>query len=188
MFCVVALALWSALSATWAESSGVALTSTMSFVLNMLLLPIVMVAVRRREHLYWVLAAFLAGAIISTAYGFISPAATGSVEGRLAGGIGDANEQAAVLVAAIPIALALGNAMQRPALRLLALGRRRVLPHRRLHHPVARRPHRAGVRAWWPRSCSAAGGAPRRPCCWGRPSWAPSPTTSRSLRWPLANA
>ena len=118
--CVVALALWSALSVTWAESSGAAVTATLSFVLNMLLLPIVMVAVRRREHLYWVLAAFLAGAIISTAYGFISPAATGSVDGRLAGGIGDANEQAAVLVAAIPIALALGNAMQRPALRLLA--------------------------------------------------------------------
>jgi O-antigen ligase len=122
LFCVVALALWSALSATWAESSGVALTSTLSYVLNMLLLPIVMVAVRRREHLYWVLGAFLMGAIISTAYGFISPAATGAVEGRLAGGIGDANEQAAVLVAAIPIALALGNAMRRPGLRLLAWG------------------------------------------------------------------
>ncbi len=118
--CVVALASWSALSATWAESSGVALTSTLSFVLNMLLLPIVMVAVRRREHLYWVLAAFLAGAIISTAYGFISPPAVS--QGRLEGGIGDANEQAAVLVAAIPIALALGNAMRRPALRLLCWG------------------------------------------------------------------
>ena len=115
---VVALALWSALSVTWAESSGVALTSTISFVLNMLLLPIVMVAVRRREHLYWVLGAFLIGAIISTAYGFIS----GASQGRLEGGIGDANEQAAVLVAAIPIALALGNAMRRPGLRLLCWG------------------------------------------------------------------
>ncbi len=118
--CVVALALWSALSVTWAESPGVALTSTLSFVLNMLLLPIVMVAVRRREHLYWVLAAFLIGAIISTAYGFIAPLATS--QGRLEGGIGDANEQAAVLVAAIPIALALGNAMRRPALRVLCWG------------------------------------------------------------------
>ena len=121
-FFVVALALWSAISATWAESSGGALTSTLTYVLNMLLLPIVMVAVRRREHLYWVLGAFLAGAIVSTAYGFISPAATGAVEGRLAGGIGDANEQAAVLVAAIPISIALGNAMRRPALRLLCWG------------------------------------------------------------------
>jgi putative inorganic carbon (HCO3(-)) transporter len=115
---VVALALWSALSVTWAESSGVAITSTLSFVLNMLLLPITMVAVRRREHLHWVLAAFLIGAVISTAYGFISPLSQGRVEG----GIGDANEQAAVLVAAIPIALALGNAMRRPALRLLCWG------------------------------------------------------------------
>jgi O-antigen ligase len=122
VFCAVALALWSALSVTWAESSGVAVTSTLTFLLNMLLLPIVMVAVRRREHLYWVLAAFLAGAIISTAYGFVVPSATGSVNGRLEGGIGDANEQAAVLVAAIPLAIALGNAMRRPALRLLAWG------------------------------------------------------------------
>jgi putative inorganic carbon (HCO3(-)) transporter len=122
MFSIVALALWSAVSATWAESSGVALTSTMTYVLNMLLLPIVMVAVRRREHLYWVLGAFLAGAIISTAYGFISPGATGAVQGRLAGGIGDANEQAAVLVAAIPIAIALGVALRRPGLRLLCWG------------------------------------------------------------------
>jgi putative inorganic carbon (hco3(-)) transporter len=119
---VVALALWSAVSATWAESSGVALTSTATFLLDMLLLPIVMVAVRRREHLHWVLGAFLIGAIVSTAYGFISPSATGSVQGRLAGGIGDANEQAAVLVAAIPIALALGNTMRRPGLRLLCWG------------------------------------------------------------------
>jgi putative inorganic carbon (hco3(-)) transporter len=122
MFCVVALALWSAVSATWAESSGGALTSTLTYVLNMLLLPITMVAVRRREHLYWVLGAFLAGAIISTAYGFVSPGATGAVQGRLAGGIGDANEQAAVLVAAIPIAISLGAAMRRPALRLLCWG------------------------------------------------------------------
>jgi putative inorganic carbon (HCO3(-)) transporter len=119
-FCLIALAVWSALSATWAESSGVALTSTMSFVLNMLLFPIVMVAVRRREHLVWVLAAFLIGAIISTAYGFISPGATGSVQGRLAGGIGDANEQAAVLVAAIPLAVGLAGAVKRAAARYLA--------------------------------------------------------------------
>ncbi len=115
---VVALALWSTLSVTWAESSGAAVTATISFLLNMLLLPIVMVAVRRREHLYWVLGAFLIGAIISTAYGFVS----GATQGRLEGGIGDANEQAAVLVAAIPIALALGNAMRRPGLRLLCWG------------------------------------------------------------------
>jgi putative inorganic carbon (hco3(-)) transporter len=120
VFCVIALATWSAISATWAVSSGVAIASTLSYVLNMLLFPIVMVAVRRREQLQWVLAAFLIGAIISTAYGFIY--ATGTAGGRLEGGIGDANEQAAVLVAAIPIALALGNTMRRPALRLLCWG------------------------------------------------------------------
>jgi len=119
VFCVVALATWSAISVTWAESSGVAIASTLSYVLNMLLFPIVMVAIRRREHLYWVLAAFLVGAVISTAYGFLTFGA-GLNDGRLNGGIGDANEQAAVLVAAIPMAVALGRAMTRPGLRYLS--------------------------------------------------------------------
>src|SRR6202012_3624897 len=102
-----------AVSAIWAESSGIAIASTLSYVLNMLLFPIVMVAIRRREHLYWVLAAFLIGAVISTAYGFLTTT-SGLNDGRLNGGIGDANEQAAVLVAAIPMAIALGRAMVRP--------------------------------------------------------------------------
>ncbi|HEY1568755.1 MAG TPA: O-antigen ligase family protein [Solirubrobacteraceae bacterium] len=115
---IVSLALWSALSVTWAESSSRAMTSTVSFVLDMLLFPVVLVAVRRRDHLLAIMGAFVVGAVISTAYGFIHPAALGSRNyGRLTGGLGDANEQAAVLVAAIPLAVGIAATATRQWVR-----------------------------------------------------------------------
>lgn len=115
-FFVVALALWSLVSATWAVSSGTALTATSSYVLNILLIPIVLLAIRRREQLFWVLGAFVIGAVVSVAYGYIS-----SHSLRLTGGLGDPNEEAAVLVSALPIALGLAAALTRPLLRRLCI-------------------------------------------------------------------
>jgi putative inorganic carbon (HCO3(-)) transporter len=118
--CAVALALWSALSVTWAESSGSAATAALTFLLDMLLIPIVMAAVRDREKLAWVLGAFVLGAIVSAAYALLDPSAAGADHyGRLAGGIGDANEEAAVLVAAIPLAIALPAVSSRAWIRPL---------------------------------------------------------------------
>ena len=107
------LVAWSALSVAWADSSGAALSSTSRYLLNILLFPIVLSGVRRREQLLWVLGAFVLGATISTLYGFATPAASAGQSGRLTGGIGDANEQAAVLVAAIPLAIGLAAALRR---------------------------------------------------------------------------
>jgi O-antigen ligase len=61
--------------------------------------------------------------VISVIYGFLNPVVSGNGDfGRLAGGLGDANDQAAVLVAAIPIATSLAFAWRnRPALRNAAL-------------------------------------------------------------------
>jgi putative inorganic carbon (HCO3(-)) transporter len=119
----VALVAWSAMSMAWAESPGAAATASERFLLNILLFPIVLTAVRRREQLLWVLGAFLVGAAISTVYGFAAGASNLGQSGRLTGGIGDANEEAAVLVAAVPIAIGLVAALRhRPALRLAAGG------------------------------------------------------------------
>jgi putative inorganic carbon (HCO3(-)) transporter len=118
--CVVALALWSGLSVTWAQSPRSAATATLTFLLDMLLIPIVMAAVRDREQLAWVLSAFVLGAIVSAAYALLDPSAAGAGHyGRLAGGIGDANEEAAVLVAAIPLAIALPAVSSRAWMRSL---------------------------------------------------------------------
>lgn len=117
---LVSLALWSALSVIWADNAHVAATSTMSFVLDILLVPIVVAAVRRREQLILVVAAFVAGAVLSTVYGFVHPAAAGTGDyGRLTGGLADANNQAAVLVAAVPLAVALACTSRRGWPRVL---------------------------------------------------------------------
>lgn len=119
----IVLLAWSALSVAWAESPGTALTSTSRYGLNLLLIPIVLGVVRRRQPLMYVVAAFVVGAVISAIYGFANPvSASASDSGRLAGSIGDPNEQAAVLVAAIPFALALAATLRRaPVLRGLAV-------------------------------------------------------------------
>jgi O-antigen ligase len=106
----VAFIAWSALSALWAYDSGTALANTERFALLVVLIPVVLAAVRTREQLLWVLAAYVAGATVSALYGFAFPNA--SVPGRLTGSIGDPNEQAAVLVAAIPLALALVRSLR----------------------------------------------------------------------------
>jgi O-antigen ligase len=94
----VALVGWSTMSIAWADSTSAAASSTERYLLNALLLPIVFGAVRRREHFVVVAAAFVAGAAASAAYGFVQ-----TVDGRLAGTIGDPNEEAAVLVAALAL-------------------------------------------------------------------------------------
>jgi O-antigen ligase len=120
----VALLGWSAISATWAESAGTALSSTERYGLNILLIPIVLTAVRRREHVIWVVAAFVAGAVFATVDGFLTSGGAGSGGfGRLTGTVGDPNELAAVLVAAIPICMGIAGTLRaRPVLRLLTLG------------------------------------------------------------------
>jgi O-antigen ligase len=114
----VAFVVWSALSALWAYDSSTALANTERFALLVALIPVVLAAVRTRDQLLWVLAAYVAGATVSALYGFAVPNA--SVPGRLTGTIGDPNEQAAVLVAAIPMALALARSLRgRRELQLL---------------------------------------------------------------------
>lgn len=105
---LVVLLAWAVLSTTWAASSGAALAGAQRYALNMTLVPIVFSAVRRREHAVWILAAFVVGAVFSGAYGFIHPTSASAYDaGRLIGTIGDANGEATVLAAAIPLLVSL---------------------------------------------------------------------------------
>lgn len=99
---VVAFVSWSAVSAVWAVSSGTAVSSTVRFLLDVLLFPIVFGAIRRREHVVWIIGAFVFGAVISAVIGLL-----GSGGARLAGGIGDPNTEAALLVAAMSLNIGL---------------------------------------------------------------------------------
>jgi O-antigen ligase len=109
---------WSTLSVVWAEDAGRVLSTTQRYALNLCLLPIAYTAIRRREHLTYVAAAFVAGAVGSMLLG-VATGASFAVTGdasRLAGGIGESNELATVLGAAIILSLALIASNRTPPL------------------------------------------------------------------------
>jgi len=108
---------WSLLSVAWAEEPGRAVDTTLRYALNVCLLPIVFTAVQRRDQLTWVAAAFVAGAVGSMVLGVVAGSSfTASGDAvRLAGGIGESNELATVLVASIVLALALVAGSRTPA-------------------------------------------------------------------------
>jgi O-antigen ligase len=120
---LVAMLGWVTLSFTWAASSSTALNGALRLALEMLLLPIAFAAVRTREHVTWVIAAFVIGALVSSVYGFVHPTAqTNQDFGRLTGLNGDANGEATVLSAAIPLLIGMmGTVMRSPRWRAAAL-------------------------------------------------------------------
>jgi O-antigen ligase len=95
---VIAFVSWSAMSVAWAVSNGKAFSSTYRFLLDVLLFPIVFGAIRRRNHVVWIVGAFVAGAVISAMIGLLQ-----SGGARLAGGIGDFDGEAALLVTAMTL-------------------------------------------------------------------------------------
>jgi len=112
---------WVAISAFWAEDTGEVATVLQRYALNMILLPIVYTAVRERRHVLALLAAFVVGVLTSTAYGLVVPVAPDPGEvSRLGGAVGDSNQTATVLVAAIVLSAALLGVLRRSA--LLSLG------------------------------------------------------------------
>ncbi len=120
---LLALLCWCLLSFAWAQSPSAALSGTGRYALNMLLLPIAFSAVSERRHVVWVIAAFVIGAVVSSAYGLIYPVSqTNTDYGRLTGLNGDANGEATVLAAAIPMLISLVGVFRQSArLKLVGL-------------------------------------------------------------------
>jgi O-antigen ligase len=105
---------WTSLSVLWSTDQNAAVTAASRYGLNFLLFPIVYTAVRERRHLRWLVWTFVAGALLSAAYGVAFPQPT--EEGRLAGAIGEANELASVLLAATVLSIGLAIAARRASL------------------------------------------------------------------------
>ncbi len=119
---IVAFLGWNAVSAAWAASPGAALAEVFRYILVMLLIPIMYSAVRERKHVRLVLGAFLIGAAVSAVYGILNPAsATAATAGRLSGGVGDPNEEASVLVAAIVLSVGMASVVKRSPRLVLAI-------------------------------------------------------------------
>ena len=112
---------WMILSIGWAEDPAIARGEALRYALNLLLLPIVYAAVRRKEHVAAVLSVYVGGAVVSALYAI---AMRGSEEtGRISGIVGTANELASLLVTALLLAAGLLLALRgAPVLRTLCLG------------------------------------------------------------------
>jgi O-antigen ligase len=113
---------WVALSLLWAESSSQTTTSLYRYALNAVLFLIIFTAVRGQRDLIKVIGAFVTGATVAAAYGFLQPPPTNEVE-RLAGTLGNANELATILVVGFVLGIGwAGVAKRSPAIRLAAAG------------------------------------------------------------------
>ena len=105
---------WTILSLTWAGSISAGVQDVTRYILSAFLFFIVFTAIRERRHVEWLIGAFVVAALLSAAYGFVTPPdpSLGESE-RLAGTLGDSNALAAVLVAGVVLALALAYEIKR---------------------------------------------------------------------------
>jgi putative inorganic carbon (hco3(-)) transporter len=77
---------WAAASLAWAEDPSAALSSVLRFALNFALFPIALVAIRKREHILWLVGTFVAGAFAAVAFGLLDGSIhSASTEDRLTG-------------------------------------------------------------------------------------------------------
>lgn len=121
---------WVAASYFWAEDPGQAGEAAARIGLNAVLFVIVYEALRDRRHVRLLVGAFVVGATIAAAYGFIAApdasrfalsATAASGLNRLAGTVGDPNLLAALLVVGLIMALALGASERRsPSVRTMS--------------------------------------------------------------------
>jgi O-antigen ligase len=104
----IAFATWSIISSVWASDSGTALSNGFRIVQGVLLAFIVFTALQQTRHLRWFGWAFCSGAFLTAIIGLAgvtAPEAHTTFESaRVTGGIGDANELAAILIPALAIA------------------------------------------------------------------------------------
>jgi O-antigen ligase len=126
VFLIVSFLAWGALSASWAASPSTALSGTGRFALDIALFPIVYSAMRKRDDVIFVIVAFIVGALVSVAFGIVGGTSEPTIAGeasRVAGAVGEANETATVLVAAVVLSAALLGTIRSssPTLRLVAL-------------------------------------------------------------------
>jgi O-antigen ligase len=101
----VALAAWATASALWAMDSGVALANAFRLTQGILLAFVVYTGLREPRHLRWLFVAIVCGAVMTTLVGgvFVSPEGQADELARLAGGIGDANQFAALLITPLAV-------------------------------------------------------------------------------------
>ncbi|MDP9223019.1 MAG: O-antigen ligase family protein [Actinomycetota bacterium] len=108
-FIVVLVAAWAFASSLWAPNPAVAISDAFRFAQEMLLVFAVYSAIESTRHVWWVIWAFIGGAVVSALIGLAGATPRDQYsplgQSRLGGGIGDPNELAAFLVPAIVFAM-----------------------------------------------------------------------------------
>ena len=139
---------WGVLSLTWTESTNETLIDLSRYLLNFALLAITFTAVRSREYVIAVIAAWVAGTALTGAYGLIeTPTADPTQAVRLESTVGNANVLATILVAGIVLSIAAVVAFkQAPMLRIAAATAAAVALFGLRLHRVAQRGRRPGGR------------------------------------------
>jgi O-antigen ligase len=124
-YAAVALLGWTWVTRLWADDVSVAGANGFRLMLGVVLVFIVFTAVREPKHLRWIIWSYIAGAFLSALVGLAETGPEGGAasleEGRLAGGIADPNELAAMLVPALMLS-AFGLAAVKTAVARCALG------------------------------------------------------------------
>lgn len=110
----IGLVVWALASSLWAVDSGIAVSSAVRLAQGIVLLFVVYSALRAFRDVRLVLGAYVVGALLAMLAGLVS-GPPGSV--RLAGGVGNPNELAAVLVPAAMICAFALFAEKRPLVR-----------------------------------------------------------------------
>ena len=123
-YAIVAFLTWSLASVLWAEDPVSARVETTRLIQNAILLFIVFSAIAKRQHLLWVLGAYLGGAFLTAVVGLAGGSSSEQFNpyadtSRLSGGIGDPNELAAILIPAVAIAAFLIPTTREPLMRWL---------------------------------------------------------------------
>jgi competence ComEA-like helix-hairpin-helix protein len=125
-YAVLVLLCWTLASMLWAADPDTARSTGLRFAQGVLLIFVVFSAVRERQHLRWIVYAFVAGAVVSAFVGLagITQADRADIyaSGRLSGGISDPNELAAILLPALGLVLFMLVIENGVLVRLLLVG------------------------------------------------------------------
>jgi len=115
---------WATASRLWATDIAAAGGDAQRLAMSVILVFVVFTAIREPRHVTWVVAAYLAGALLSALIGIVATSPDGGADfepRRLEGGLADPNELAAILVPALAFAT-FALAAFRGSLARLALG------------------------------------------------------------------
>lgn len=129
LMAVMLLGFWLSLSTAWAEHPDRSLVAAGHWWISVLTFVVVAMSLTRMRDVRIIAVAFIVGAIVSVVLGIVggglqppSSAVTGTTyEGRLTGGGGDPNEQAASFLAAMFLAVGLLSVYRRRAIRVALL-------------------------------------------------------------------